>query len=72
MKPINLTREELRSITGRVKPAAQIRWLQRMGFVVLQRADGQPLVSRAHFEARMGGTDTRANTQTLEPNFGAL
>lgn len=72
MKPINLTPEELRSITGRVKPSAQIRWLLSMGFTVLPRADGQPLVSRAHFEARMGGTDAGSRPRTLEPNFGAL
>ena len=39
MSPINLTFEEIKEITGRCKPSAQIRWLQTMGFTVLRRAD---------------------------------
>lgn len=72
MATINLTTEEIIDITGRCKPSAQIRWLQRMGFVVLRRADGKPLISRAHFEAKMGGVVGLSKAQTYEPNFGAI
>lgn len=72
MKPINLTIEEIREVTGRVNASAQIRWLQQMGFTVLRRADGKPLISRAHFEAVMGSERSRAKTKKYEPNFGAL
>ena len=72
MSPINLTTQEIIDITGRSKPSAQIRWLQRLGFTVLQRADGKPLISRAHFEFKMGGTSDRSKAQTYEPNFGAI
>lgn len=72
MSPINLTLQEIRDITGRCKPSAQIRWLQSMGFTVLKRADGKPLISRAHFELKMGGSVERTKTQTYEPNFGAI
>lgn len=72
MSPINLTFEEIKEITGRCKPSAQIRWLQTMGFTVLRRADGKPLISRAHFEFKMGGTADRSKAQTYEPNFGAI
>jgi hypothetical protein len=72
MLPINLTPVELIAVTGRIKPSAQLRWLQQMGFVVLLRADGKPLVSRAHFEAKMGGAVTGSKPQASTPNFGAL
>lgn len=67
--PIYLTVQELREITGRMKAAAQIRWLRRHGFTVLARADGKPLVSRAHFEARMGGFGTGTRAEDPEPDF---
>ncbi|NKB32539.1 MAG: DUF4224 domain-containing protein [Pseudomonadales bacterium] len=72
MKSINLTKKELKKITARVKPAAQLRWLRRNGFTALLRADGTPLVSRAHFEAKMDGYLTGKKHQTCEPNFGAV
>ncbi len=71
MLPINLTPVEVIAVTGRIKPSAQLRWFQQMGFVVLLRADGKPLVSRAHFEAKMGGA-AGSKPQTYTPNFGAL
>lgn len=72
MESINLTRDELKDITGRLKPAAQLRWLRRNGFTALLRADGIPLVSRAHFQAKMDGLLPGTKPQTFEPNFGAL
>ena len=72
MKSINLTSIELVQITGRVKPAAQIRWFRKNGFTALLRADGKPLVSRAHFEAKMGGFLSGSKPRDYKPNFGAL
>lgn len=68
---LHLTREELRDITGLQRPKAQLRWLRANGFVALQRGDGMPLVSRAHFEAMMGAA-TGQKRAVAEPDFGAL
>ncbi len=72
MTPINLTPDEIKDVTGRCKPSAQIRWFQQMGFTVLRRADGKPLISRAHFEAKMGGLLGVSKARNYEPNFGAI
>ncbi|MBL4573846.1 MAG: DUF4224 domain-containing protein [Gammaproteobacteria bacterium] len=72
MLPINLTSDELKEVTGRQKSTAQLRWLRRNGFTALLRADGIPLVSRAHFEAKMGGYLPGTKPQNFEPNYGAL
>jgi hypothetical protein len=69
---INLTLEEIKEITGRVKATAQIRWLRQHGFTVLPRADGRPLVSRAHFEAKMGGGLSLTKPQVFEPDYRTL
>ncbi|MBL4821228.1 MAG: DUF4224 domain-containing protein [Gammaproteobacteria bacterium] len=72
MGSINLTKAELEEITGRSKPTAQVKWLRQNGFTVLVRADGMPLVSRAHFEAKMGGYLAGSKPREFKPNFGAL
>ena len=70
---IHLTSEELTAITGRVRWSAQLRWLRMNGFTVLRRADGMPLVSRAHFEAVMGGSDLPNGGKTdVEPDYDSL
>ena len=70
---IHLTPEELRAVTGRSRWTAQIRWLRANGFTVLQRADGMPLVSRAHFELMMGGAEADASSKRqVEPDYDAL
>jgi hypothetical protein len=72
MQTINLTIEEIQQVTGRVKPCAQLRWFKQNGFTAKVRADGRPLVSRAHFESMMGG-NTAASTQTdYELDLGAI
>jgi len=73
MTPINLTLDEIKEVTGRIKPSAQLRWFRQMGFTVLTRADGKPLISRAHFEAKMSGfIGGPSKAQEYEPNYGAL
>lgn len=69
---INLTKDELIEITGRVKATAQIKWLRQNGFTVLQRADGLPLISRTHFELKMGGVPGRSKSSDWKPNLEAL
>ena len=69
---IHLTIEELKAITGRVKASAQMRWLRQQGFTVLLRADGKPLVSRAHFESMMNGNIYKAKDTVIEPDYSSL
>jgi hypothetical protein len=72
MIPIYLTEEELKGISGYSIQSAQFKWLRQNGFTTLKRADGKPLVSRAHFEAKMGGLLSSSKPKNHEPNFGAL
>ena len=72
MTPIYLTKEELVEITGRAQPVSQYKWLRQNGFTVLIRADGQLLVSRAHFEIKMDGFLPDSKPMNYEPDFGAL
>ena len=72
MEPINLTAEEIQEITGRRMPSAQIRWFRKNGFTVLPRADGKPLISRAHFLSKMGGLVGLSKQKDYQPNLGAI
>ena len=72
MNTIHLKTEELREITGKVKPSAQVRVLRALGLTVKIRPDGRPLVSRAHFEAVMGGFLFPTKTRTVEPDFSGF
>ena len=72
MSLIYLTAEELKGITGYSTPSAQVRWLQMNGFTVLLRGDGKPLISRAHFEIKMGGFLNPTKQQEYQPNLGAI
>lgn len=72
MGPINLTAKELRDVTGRRMASAQVRWFRKNGFTVLQRADGKPLISRAHFEIKMDGLPGNPKSKEYEPDYGAL
>jgi hypothetical protein len=70
---IYLTSEELQAITGRVRPSAQVKWFRANGFTVLERADGMPLVSRAHFELVMGGVESHeGRNREVEPDYDSL
>jgi len=64
--PVLLTASELATLTGYVRPAAQIRWLQRNGLTHYVRADGYPVVPRWVLERP--GEAFRAQ----EPNFEAI
>jgi len=64
-----LTKEELQELTGLKRFAAQFRWLSQQGFVVRQRGDGMPVISRQHFESVMGGVLTSSRSKSQEPDF---
>ena len=66
---ICLTSEELREITGKVKPSAQIRYLRKLGITFIIRADGKPVVSRNRFEAVMGGLGSTTKAPDPQPDF---
>ena len=64
-----LTKEELQELTGLKRFAAQFRWLSQQGFIVRQRGDGMPIISRQHFESVMGGVLTSNKSKSQEPDF---
>lgn len=59
-----LTREEIKALTGRIRPSAQIRWLRQNGLETLRRADGQPLVLRAALIRKFGADDRHHRIET--------
>lgn len=67
-----LTREEIKSLTGRTRPSAQIRWLRGNGIETMQRADGMPLVLRAAIVAKMGVASNKRHRGSIEPNWSPL
>lgn len=72
---IVLTADEIRAITGRQRHQAQAMALARMGITFLLRADGSPVVSRAHFEQHTGHLSSRNRPDSFtvtEPNWKAL
>ena len=62
MKTLSLTEAEIAAITEPLQqPAAQARALRSMGFIVKLKPNGRPLISRANFEAVMGGLKLAAD-----------
>jgi hypothetical protein len=58
MTPAHLTDTEIAGICEPlVQPAAQVRFLRRLGLPVERRPNGRPLVSRAAWERRMSGAE---------------
>lgn len=66
-----LTNNDLRALTGYVRPSSQIAWLRANGFVFRVAADGHPRVDRAHYERVMGASSGEARTRTA-PNLTPL
>ncbi|MCC7305892.1 MAG: DUF4224 domain-containing protein [Alphaproteobacteria bacterium] len=68
-----LTPEEIEELTGKVRRPAQIRALRFMGIEHKIRADGAPIVLRAHIEKSFDGiTETVKRKDHLEPNWNAI
>ena len=65
-----LTPNELRELTGRVRPTAQVAWLRRYRWRLALDADGRPKVARAYYEHRM--VSEEAPKPTARPDFAAL
>lgn len=50
--PPDLTDDEVKDVCAGLKqPAAQLRYLQRLGVSATRKPNGKVLVSRAHYEA---------------------
>lgn len=60
---------ELCALTGVQRPSAQVRWLERHGWVYFLDAKGHPKVSTAYFLARMSGTLQPASAPRPEPRL---
>lgn len=58
--------DELRRIAAPLtQPAAIRRWFARQGFIIREKPNGMPLISRAHFEAHLSAaTPTSAPEET--------
>jgi uncharacterized protein DUF4224 len=67
-----LTKEELQEVTGLKRFASQFKWLSQQGFIVRQRGDGMPIVSRQHFETMMGGLFSSSKSKSQQPDFSSL
>jgi len=61
MEKLNLTKEEIREITCRVRPAYQVKALRTMGIPFKIRPDGTPLVCRSAYCSIMNSKETRKN-----------
>jgi hypothetical protein len=55
-----LSPDDLASLTGYVRPSAQIRWLKSCRWPFVVGGDGVPKVLRSAVEARLGGSATPA------------
>jgi hypothetical protein len=60
-----LTPDELAALTGRQRPAAQVRWLRAHGWPHEIGADGRPKVLRAYAERRLGALDSTPRAPRL-------
>lgn len=71
-----LTAEELRELTGFMRPTNQLQWLRENGWKFAEDAQRRPKVARTYFELRLGGV-TAADVRTVPdatvaPRFDAL
>lgn len=67
MTNLNLTKEELTEVTGKVRLSSQVKILRQLGFEVKVRLDGFPLVAREHYLKVMGVYDN--NFKEVKPDL---
>ncbi len=67
-----LSKDELRELTGRQMPSAQVRALRAMGIEHKVRPDGSVAVLRAHVEQVMGVAQDGRISGPAEPNWSAV
>lgn len=73
--PPFLTDDEIAGICEPLKmPAAQRRYLERLGMIVKAKPNGRPLVARAEFERVMVGAVSRTPSTAVstQPNVAGL
>ena len=70
--PLNLTADEIANITHAKRPSTQLARLREMGFRVIARPDGSPLIARGHYLATMGVNSDAERKMDIQPNFAAL
>jgi len=63
-----MTADQLKELTDKEKPSAQIRWLEQNGWVYSVSAMGRPKVLVAYADQR-GGLAKGASTTYSEPDF---
>jgi Domain of unknown function (DUF4224) len=66
-----LSADDLRALTGYVKPALQRRWLFANGYKFDVRADGRPAVLISQVEQRQAVRAERV-TSSARPDWSAL
>lgn len=66
-----LSADDLRALTGYVKPALQRRWLLANGYKFDVRADGRPAVLVSQVEQRQAVRAERV-TSSARPDWSAL
>lgn len=73
MSGIILRPDEVREITGRKRPQAQLRWFNANGIPAVLRADGKVVVLWSAVEGVLGlGGRRRTARHKVEPNWSAL
>lgn len=65
-----LTTDELKELTGRSQPRAQIATLNMMGIEHRLRADGKVVVLRDHVAKVLGGVESKPKKR--EPNWSLI
>jgi hypothetical protein len=60
---------DIEELTGYVRHADQVKWLQRKGWVHEVNRRGQPVISQAYFDMKLGGVMQQA---VNEPNFSRM
>ena len=73
-QPLLLTDTELREITNRARPSAQLRALRAMGIPHAVRPDGTLAVARAYIYQLLSGASgaTSRAVRATEPDWAAL
>jgi len=69
---INLTKQEIKDITGAHWHARQIEILADLGIPCKIRPDGLPIVSRLAYEQAMGAQPGTAANDEIQPDFTAI
>lgn len=67
-----LTPAEIRKVTGKVKKSAQMRALRQLGYTARPDANGEPLVLRAHAEAKFGHPGSPKKRKRTAPDWSHI